>query len=232
MYFNKFPKTLYSFDFVNQSPQVVTNIMTRVRTKYNIADNAVVFYKYQLEDGDTPEIVASKIYGNPEYHWIIVLVNNLSDPQFEFPLDSRSLDRMIVKKYGYTSVANAYSEVHHYHKETKKTLIEVNGPTTVTTENNIVTLSQYSYVANTLFTANTVTTVTYPLSSGNTILFRANNSDNTSTVIASLQVDESYKPVYVYDYEFLENEKKREIKILRQEYIEPFIYEFNKLLVG
>jgi len=237
MYFSKFPKALYSFDYVNQSPKIITNLLARVRMKMNIVDNAVVFYKYQLEDGDTPEIVASKVYGDPEYHWVIILVNNLSDPIFDFPLDTNSLENMIIKKYEYSSIANAYSEIHHWLKQTQKTLVEVNGPTTVNTENNIISLQQYSYLSNSLTTVNTSSTITLPVIDGafnasNTIYFRANNSDNTSTVVATLQVKDSFKPVYVYDYEFIENEKKREIKILKREYIQPLIAELDKLLVG
>lgn len=237
MYFSKFPKALYGFDYVNQSPKIVTNLMARVRMKMNIVDNAVVFYKYQLEDGDTPEIVAGKVYGDPEYHWVIILANNLSDPMFDFPLETVSLENMIIKKYGYSSIANAYSEVHHWLKQTQKTLVEVNGPTTVNTENNIISLQQYSYLSNSLTTVNTSSTITLPIIDGafnasNTIYFRANNSDNTSTVVATLKVKDSFKPVYVYDYEFAENEKKREIKILKKEYIQPLIAELDKLLVG
>ena len=85
MYFRNFPKTLYSFDFSGSSPASVTNIFTRFSINSSVLNNAFGFYKYQIVDGDTPEIVADKQYGDPLLHWVISLTNNLSDPLFNFP---------------------------------------------------------------------------------------------------------------------------------------------------
>jgi len=226
MYFRNFPKNLYSFDLSGASPTTVTNIFSRFNFNSNVLNNAFAFYKYQLVDGDTPEIVAAKVYNDPMLHWVICLTNNLADPLFDLPLSQDALERKIVKQYEYSSITEAYSTISHYVLEVKKTLSEVNGPTTVTTSNNIVTLDQYNYSSNTIVTQSLNTTTTEK------ITFYANNSNANSATVATLTIASTYKPVYVYDYEDNLNEEKREIKILKQEYIGPLTLELETVLNG
>ncbi len=74
MFFREFPKTLYSFDFKNDSPTVIANIFSRFKIRSSVLNNTVAFYKYQLQEGDTPEIVAYQQYGDASYHWVICMV--------------------------------------------------------------------------------------------------------------------------------------------------------------
>ena len=225
-YFSALPKILYSFDLKNDSPKAVANIFSRFKIKEEVLANVYSFYKYQLQNGDTPEIVAYQQYGDPTLHWVICFINGLTDPQFDFPLPTDALERKIIKDYGYTSIAQAYSTIHHYELEVENTLAEVYGATTVSTEKHIVTLQQYSYASNTL-TTNIINTP-----STTTTTFRANNSNANSAVTSTLSVKSTYKPVYVYDYEASNNEAKREIKLLKQQYVEAMSGELNSILNG
>lgn len=224
MYFSQFPKTLYTFDFKNKSPTVITNIFSRFKIRSKVINNALAFYKYQIKDGDTPEIVAYNEYGDSTYHWIVCLVNDLIDPHFDFPLQDDSLERHIIKKYDYASISNALSEIHHYELVKEKTYSEVNGITKKSTENHIVTLSTYDHTSNSLITlnVNTPTTETYN--------FRANNANLDSAVVATLTVKSTYKSVSVFDYENEVNESKRQIKLLKRNYIEPLVNELENVL--
>ena len=225
-YFTALPKTLYSFDLKNDSPKVVSNIFSRFKIKEEVLANVYAFYKYQLQEGDTPEIVAYQQYGDPTLHWVICFINGLTDPQFDFPLSINALERTIIKKYGYTSIDEARADVHHYELSVEKTLNEVYGATTVTTENHTVTLSQYDYTSNTLINS----VVGSPTTT--TTTFRANNSDPTSEVTSTLSIKSTYKPVYVYDYEIEENEKKREIKLIKKQYVDVMSNELQSILNG
>lgn len=224
MFFKNFPKTLYSFDLSGSSPTAVTNIFSRFSFNSAVLNNAYAFYKYQIQEGDTPEIVADKQYGDATLHWIICLSNNLSDPQFDFPLQRDALERKIIKQYGYTSIANAYSTIHHYELEVKKVLAEVDGPTTTTIDTSIVTLDKYSYTANAIVTQPTSTPEV------KTINFYANNSNSNTATVATLTMTTTYKPVYVYNYEDELNEAKREIKVLKSQYIPAITLELEKVL--
>lgn len=226
MYFSNFPKILYAFNLNDSNATLVTNIFSRFSIQSDVLDNAVGFYKYQIRDGDTPETVAYQQYGDPQLHWIVCLVNRLSDPIFDFPLKPDELERKIIKQYGYTSISEAYSAISHYVVEVKNTLVQVDGVTTVNTINSIVTLNQYNYTSNTIVTQPINTTVT------SSTVFRANNSNANSAVTATLTTSSTYKPVYVYDYENELNESKRQIKLLKRQYVEPLISELEVVLNG
>jgi hypothetical protein len=223
-YFRALPKTLYGFDFANESPKAATNIFARFRTKPEVLNNAYAYYKYQLEDGDTPEVVAFQQYGDPTLHWIICLINDLKDPQFDFPLSASELENKIIKQYDYPSISNAYSEIHHYELQVVKTLSEIDGLTTTTTNNYIVTLEQYEDTSNTIVLQPLNTPVT------ETVVFRANNSDPNTAITSTLTVTSTYKPVYVFDYENELNEQKRSIKLLKPQFVQAMSSELQTVI--
>ena len=81
MYFKEFPKFIY--DFKNPdgstSTQIVKDITRNVRFRKEVFANISVFDEYDIVDGETPEIIAEKVYGNPKYHWVIMLANERFD---------------------------------------------------------------------------------------------------------------------------------------------------------
>ena len=227
-FFRAIPKTFYTFDFKNQSPKVITNIFSRLKVKSSVLTNAFAFNKYQIEDGDTPEIVAYKHYGDPKLHWVICLTNDLIDPQFDFPLSTQSLENYIIKKYNLNAIEDSFSinPPLHYKLKIESTLSEVNGKTTTTVEETIVTLQQYNHVSNSLVNkiSNSPTT--------DTAVFRQNNSDPNSPIVSTLSVKSTYLPVSIYDYETELNESKRQIKILKPEYAQAMSIELESILNG
>ena len=84
-YFSNFPITLYSLDD-RKTVQVITNIATRGTISEEITNNLSLFYPYSIKDGETPEILADKIYNDSELHWIILHCNEIHDAMFDWPL--------------------------------------------------------------------------------------------------------------------------------------------------
>jgi len=114
-YFELFPRTGYDIDGkLITKYQTVTNIFFRVRVIREVLQNISAYYEHTISDGDTPEILAEKVYRDPGAYWIILLANEIVDPQYEWPLDSRSFRKYIVNKYG--SISNAKTTYHHYEK--------------------------------------------------------------------------------------------------------------------
>jgi hypothetical protein len=110
MYFKKFPLDLYSLDNRN-SIQLVTAIYNRVNVRNEVKENLTAYDKYIVKEGETPEIVAYKFYGNSYYHWIILHTNDIIDPRFDWPLTHYQLERYVSSKYG----GNEYIQsIHHY----------------------------------------------------------------------------------------------------------------------
>ena len=78
MYFRKFPLLAYTLDD-GVSYQYVPDILRRVKLSEEIKRNKAFFDKYDIMDGETPEIVADKFYGDPTLHWIVLLANEIID---------------------------------------------------------------------------------------------------------------------------------------------------------
>ena len=98
-YFSYFPTTLYKSSDSGNDLNLVTNLMTRFKMQESFKTNSAAYTTYSIKDGDTPEILAHKFYGDVEYHWVILTYNNLMDPQFNWPLEERTLNRYINSKY-------------------------------------------------------------------------------------------------------------------------------------
>jgi hypothetical protein len=113
MYFKKFPKFVYDFDFQDGSGQreyrKITDITRNTRFRRDVLASITIYDYYDIKEGETPEIIAEKIYGSAEYHWIIMLMNERFDYRSDFPMSYIALNDYITDKYGEDADA-----VHHY----------------------------------------------------------------------------------------------------------------------
>lgn len=111
MYFQDFPKIAYNFNIGDKTKVIaITDITQNVRFRKEILANINLYDEYDIIEGETPEIIAEKIYGSSQYHWIIMLVNQRYDYLNDFPLTQHALEVHITDKYG---VGNEY-DTHHY----------------------------------------------------------------------------------------------------------------------
>lgn len=108
-YFQTLPKTLKVEP--NGVGTVYSNILSRASLINEVMTNPVLFYYYDIQDGDTPEIVADKYYGDSYRYWLVLLPNNIIDPQWDWPLSGKNFNDYIEEKY-----VSPYSTVHHYEK--------------------------------------------------------------------------------------------------------------------
>jgi len=102
MYFKDFPKFVYDFQYTNDRDvrtSIVTDITRNVRFRKELMKNVTMFDEYDVQDGETPEIIAEKLYGNAQYHWILMLLNERYDYISDFPLEEPALVRHIESRY-------------------------------------------------------------------------------------------------------------------------------------
>lgn len=122
-YFGYFPTIPYETFDGSGKYKITTDIFRRVRATLQARTDKTIYYNYQVTDGERPEHVAYKYYGEAKYHWVLLLMNEVRDPQWQWPLDSFSFEKFIEKKYG--SVETASTELSHY--ETLELRAPVNG---------------------------------------------------------------------------------------------------------
>ena len=124
-YFKEFPKIIYDItgrgDF-----KLVTDLLRRVKVRDGIKNNISLFDKYDVPDGQTPEQTAEIVYGTQDYWWVILLMNNVKDRFYDWPLSTRQFQNYMTSKY-----ANA-DAIRHYE------ITQTSGPTQIQDNSHLI----------------------------------------------------------------------------------------------
>lgn len=107
MYFSQFPVIIYD-SVGNEDFKVVTHLLKRVALGSKAKAVSSIFDTYDVRSGETPEMIADKLYGDSEYHWVVLLVNNITDRYHQWPMNNRQF---------FAHLADTYDNVdatHHY----------------------------------------------------------------------------------------------------------------------
>ena len=135
MYFRQFEQGYYDLKG-DGNEKLVTDLMTRVKVREKIIDEASLYDKYDVPSGERPEDTAFKHFGSAQYHWVILMTNNITDAFYEWPMSEQTFETFLEDKY------TEPDGTHHYEltQSSGKTkaqgpddysyLIEVNSDTT------------------------------------------------------------------------------------------------------
>lgn len=199
-YFEKFPRILYSLDNL-ASGQVVPDILRRIAAVDELKTNESYLDQYDIKDGETPEIIAEKIYGDPGLHWIILMINEIIDPRFDWPLTYDNLINNCIAKYG--SLEAIYDV------------------------NKVVGYGDAQVQLDSVFLVLESSTNKEPVR----LLLQQIESDVTYRKPMSYTVNPLIEnEITHFDYEYEENELKRRIKILKPEFIPEIVTSFENLI--
>ncbi len=120
-YFSYIP----DFDYVGRLPKAqsiseyirVKNLFKRTKIAETIFNDITYFTKYQIIGDERPDNIAYKIYGNSNLDWIIMLSNNVTNLQSEWPLETNAFYKFLINKYGSEA---KLQDVHHYETQEVK----------------------------------------------------------------------------------------------------------------
>ena len=191
MYFSIIPNISYdekpiSYPFSESDFVTAKNFFRRYKINDDIFSNVVYFKKYTILEGERPDSVALKAYGDVFYDWVIFLTNNMVNAHYDWPRSNYEMYKIVEEEFD-----DPYSEISHY--EIKETI------------------GQYQaglHVDETFYNGQ------HKLNINGTVSLKNGNE------IAS--------PVTVAEYYQTENEKKREIYLLKKEYLRSFVDDFRK----
>lgn len=242
-YFDLFPKIKYDIKGDGLHTETATNIFKRMGILREVLSNAGSYVLYEIEENDTPEVLAEKVYNDAGAGWIIIYANKIIDPQFDWPMSDSVFKSYIINKYG--SVENAQTTYHHYEKVVETT---VDGMTYTRrysvgqkrlTENAL----NVPYTYYTPFTDNLILTADTALITADNVSFTVDHSNHASYDDTSLPEYYSYeahdindKTVYLntygnavtnYDHEVELNEARRYIKVIKARYYTQIMKEFK-----
>ena len=136
-YFNQFGTMLYD-PAGDGSAKLCTNIMSRVRVRTNMKKEIVMLDKYDVKENETPEIVADRHHGSPYYHWVVMILNDISDVNHDWVKSTRQMQKYLLSKYTETEL----TETHHYE------IPQTSGDTTVMIEVENTTYPSATIVTN------------------------------------------------------------------------------------
>ncbi|NBP04280.1 MAG: hypothetical protein EBU90_30155 [Proteobacteria bacterium] len=181
-YFDTLPKII-STD-ANKVSMILTNLVARCSIVPKILSNPLVYYEYDIQEGDTPEIVAHKYYDDMYRYWIILLANKISDPQWDWPLDSNNFNRYMQDKY---PSIDPKSVIQHY----EKIITQVDNMSRTTTTTTVI-IDEDTY--NTLVES----TNTYNLPSGSVTVSVQKNA--VSVYDYEVSLNESKRKIKIVNY--------------------------------
>lgn len=195
-YFNKFPTI--SYNGVD-----IKNITLRTKVLDSFKRDANNFYPYIIKDGETADALAFDYYDDPNYMWLIYLINDIIDPYHDWPLSSYMFDEYMKVKYG--SVYEAQSTTLYYKKKPVKYYMNLDTNTYLAEADYDSSVSGYNWKLVTIDEEITLQSATTP----NLTIWSA---------------------VTAYDNEFEENENKRHIRLLDKRLVSVVESQLKDLL--
>ena len=106
MYFSSFP--IIPYGSTDGTVKNVTNLLRRVAIRTKVKSNAALYDPYNVKNGETPEIIADKLYEDPELHWVVLLINNVTDRYHDWPMSEQQFSTFVNEKYSNPD------GIHHY----------------------------------------------------------------------------------------------------------------------
>ena len=192
------------------------NLMKRVNIVPSLLNNPALFYKYTVQEGDLPEIIATKYYDDPYRYWIFLYGNQTIDPQWDLGLSYQNFNKYLIDKYaeesglsGVDVLSWTQSTVKYYRK-----LVTTVDSMTNTTTVNAFNVDEDTYNA---LPEHLVTTNVFP-------------PDPISGISATVTTTISKDTLTIYEYEDQLNESKKEVNIVNKSYSEDMENRLKTLL--
>ena len=92
----------------NGNYKLLPDILRRVKQRSAIKQGQFVFDNYDVRDGEKPEDVAYKWFGDAQLHWVILMTNNVLDRYYDWPMNQVQFQEFLEDKYSNPD------GIHHY----------------------------------------------------------------------------------------------------------------------
>ena len=191
MFFKIVPNISYdekpiSYPFSESDFVVAKNFFRRYKINEDIFQYAVFFKKYTIVDGERPETLAEKAYGDQFLDWVILLTNNMVNAQYDWPRSNYEMYKIVEEEFD-----DPYSEINHY--EIRETIGRYQAGLHV-----------------------------------DETFYNGTHKVNIDGTVTTKNGNEIASPVTVAEYYQAENEKKRQIYLLKPRYLDSFVADFKR----
>ena len=215
-YFNELPDILYQSPLSHKNSSsdyiIIKNIFRRVKMAEYIKSAAAVFDKFVIGEGDRPDTVAQALYGEARLDYVVILVAGITNINHEWPLQDYQVYDYALSKYGDETTMN---QIHHY--ETFEIRDEqdhqILPPNLIVDANFKIDGTIHKYPSTTRYTLRS----------------QAGYSQLDDKDEFTVTTDNIARAVTNLEFEHTENEKKREIDILKNGYLSTFINDLRDI---
>ena len=112
-YFRELPDIAYQSNLQHKISSkeyiAIKNLFRRVKVRDSIQDQATLYSKYVILQGQRPDTVAEKFYGSSDLDWVVVLTAGITNIREQWPLSNKDLYVYADNKYG-----TELNDIHHY----------------------------------------------------------------------------------------------------------------------
>ena len=214
-YFRELPNILYQSPLLHKNSSTdyigIKNLFRRAKLYDYLSENVSIFNKFVIGDGDRPDTIAESLYNDSSLDYVVVLVAGITNINHEWPLQDFQVYDYALQKYGTES---KMFENHHYEtfeiKDDKGRQI---------LPPDLIVDKDFKMDGSALRFNSTYTLIS---EAGNTQL----DDKNEYTV----STDNIARAVSNFEHEISENEKKREINVLRNGYLSIFINDLRDVV--
>tara|TARA_B100000427_G_scaffold102739_2_gene84905 strand:- start:3837 stop:4718 length:882 start_codon:yes stop_codon:yes gene_type:complete len=165
--------------------ELCRNIFRRIKIKDDLQGPLLGFLQYEIEEGERPDQVARKFYGDSGLDWIVLIINNIINVNQDWPMTRADLYAYVEQEFGNVDLISHYESNDIFATDGTKVFSE-----------GIVVNENFQYI----------------------------RPDGTVVPKAECRHGVTYFEVY-----YNKNEEKRNIYLLREDYVTDFINEFKKL---
>jgi hypothetical protein len=205
-FFNRLPDVEYDlkplvFPFSEQQYTLAKNFFRRYKLSEGSFNYTTLFTEYVMTDNDRPDTISNKFYKTPEYDWVVLITNNIINTYFDLPVKESYLYDMVNEAYKNTPGSQQYPADRIHHYETYE--IKNSSGKVVLQKNIKVEKSFYD----------------------SPFKYYDNGS------IVTIPGNQVSTPVTNYEYEKNLNDEKRKIYVLKPEFVQEFISQYETGMV-
>ena len=238
-YFSNFPEIQYQLE--DGRVVYIKDFFRKSKIEQEAVNSIVEYNLYNIQEGDRPDITATKIYGNPDLHWTFFLVNDIEN-YYDWYKDQQTFERYIDKKYpGQYAIASSSTDIVARKSNTsdvtnkfllgeKVTSVSSEGRVIeVLPEKNQIAIEGGNFVASEAITGKVSTksfTPTSVINHKDGVAYYKNGD------LRRNQASSGYTSVSLYDDEYEKNEAKRKIKIISPSVISNVVRRFEKVMTS
>jgi len=77
----------------------IVNITQRARIAERLRQHTATMHDYVIGEGERPDTVALKLYGNVKYTWVVLLMNDIVS-LYDWPMMNSEFELYLIGKYG------------------------------------------------------------------------------------------------------------------------------------